>query len=217
MPPRLRALQEAERRSTRSLREQGAELREARIAAGLTQADVARALGSSASKVGRIERGEDMQVSAVDLARVAAVVGRQLWMRIYPAPGALRDAPQLDVEAKLLEEIKGAAWEVMLEQDVGIVGDLRAFDVELRGVVRIGVEFFTRLRDVQAQIRPVMQKQRDSGVDRLLLVFKDTHANRRAVREAGPALRAAFPMQGRLLIAALREGRDPGANGILFL
>lgn len=217
MPPRLRSVHEADRRIRASIREAGAELREARIAAGLTQSAVARALGWSASKVGRIERGEDLQVATSDLARLAAVVGRQLWMRIYPAPGALRDAPQLGLEAAFLEEIGPGAWHVILESDVGIIGDLRAFDVELRGAVRIGVEFITRLRDVQAQIRPIIQKQRDSGVDRVVVVLKDTHANRRAVREAKAALAAAFPMGGRALMAALREGRDPGGNGILFV
>lgn len=217
MPPRLRAVHEAERRIKRWLCEQGAELREARIAAGLAQSDVARALGWSASKAGRIERAEDAQVSAADLARLGSVVGRQLWMRLYPADGALRDFPQLALEARFLREIEAGGWAVVLESNTGIVGDLRAFDVELRGAVRIGAEFFTRLRDVQAQLRPVMQKQRDSGVDRLLLVFKDTHANRRAVREAGASLDAAFPVCGRALMAALRQGRDPGGNGLLFL
>jgi transcriptional regulator with XRE-family HTH domain len=217
MPPRLRALHEAERRIRRSIREDGAELREARISAGLRQADVARALDWSASKVGRIERGEDEHIGVVDLARIASVVGRQLWIRIYPAAGALRDAPQLALESRFLDKIESGHWHVILESDMGLVGDLRAFDVELRGTVRIGTEFMTRLRNVQAQVRPIVQKQRDSGVERLLLVFKDTHANRRAVREAGPALWDAFPMRGRPLLAALREGRDPGANGMLFL
>lgn len=217
MPPRLRAVHEAVLRAKRFLREQGAELREARLAAGLTQAEVALALGWSASKVGRIERGEDMQVSTLDLAQFAAVVGRQLWMRLYPAGGALRDAPQLGLEARFLEEIQPGEWKIVVEAGTNIAGDLRAFDVLLLREVKIGVEMFTRLRDVQAQIRPVMQKQRDAGVDRLILVFKDTHANRRAVREAGAALEVAFPLRSRTVMAALRAGRDPGGNGIVFL
>ncbi len=158
-----------------------------------------------------------MQVSTLDLAQFAAVVGRQLWMRLYPAGGALRDAPQLGLEARFLEEIQPGEWKIVVEAGTNIAGDLRAFDVLLLREVKIGVEMFTRLRDVQAQIRPVMQKQRDAGVDRLILVFKDTHANRRAVREAGAALEVAFPLRSRTVMAALRAGRDPGGNGIVFL
>lgn len=217
MAPRLRAVHESVLRLKHLLREEGAQLREGRLAAGLTQAQVAMSLNWSASKIGRIERGEDMQVGALDFGRIAAIVGFQLWLRLYPAAGALRDAPQLALEASLLQEIKPGDWKVILEADTGIAHDLRAFDIVLVGPVRIGVELFTRLRDVQAQIRRVIQKQRDAGVERLILVFKDTHANRRAVAEAGAPLRAAFPLGGRAVMSALRAGRDPCGDGIVFM
>jgi transcriptional regulator with XRE-family HTH domain len=217
MPPRLRPVHEAVLRLKHVLREGGAELREGRLAAGLTQGQVAMTLGWSASKVGRIERGEDIGVSALDLGRLGAVIGFQVWLRLYPAGGPLRDASQLAVEAGFIDDIKPGGWKVVLEADTGIAQDLRAFDLLLVGPVRIGVEVFTRLRDVQAQVRRVIQKQRDAGVDRLLLVFKDTHANRRAVAEAGTALKAAFPLSGRAVMTALRAGRDPGDGGIVFV
>ncbi len=203
-------------RMKRELREDGLELRRARLAAGLTQKRVAAALGWSGSKVGRIERGEDAQVGIVDLARMASVVGRQCWLRLFPAAPAVRDAPQLALGGRFLK-VLGTAWKVLLEAGSEIVGDPRAFDVLLRGPVTIGVELITRLHDVQLQVRPIMNKQRDTGVDRVILVLSDTAANRRAARDAGPALDAAFPVRGRRLLDALRSGADPGGNGLIFV
>ena len=85
------------------------------------------------------------------------------------------------------------------------------------GATRVGVAIETRLRDWQALLRREHLKARDGQVDRILLVLLDSHANRRAVREAGEALRAELPLDGRALRRALREGRDPGAGGLLFL
>jgi len=63
----------------------------------------------------------------------------------------------------------------------------------------------------------MLNKQRDSGVSSMVLVVAATHANRRAVAEAGSVLRAAFPLGTRAILAALRSGRDPGGNGLVFL
>jgi hypothetical protein len=105
-----------------------------------------------------------------------------------------------------------------LEAPIPAAGDLRAWDVLLRlESVLVGVAVETRLRDVQELLRREQQKLRDSGAQRLILVLLDTAANRRAVREAGPALRNELPLDGRAILRALREGRDPGAGGILFL
>ena len=215
MPPKLRAVHEAQMRMARELHEDGLELRRARLVAGLTQKRVAASLGWSASKVGRIERGQDAGVAIVDFARIAAVVGRQCWLRLYPGAPALRDAPQLQIAKRFLSLV-GTSWKVFVEAGTEIVDDPRAFDVLLRGPVSIGVEFITRLREVQLQVRPIMNKQRDSGVDRIILVLSDTAANRQAVADAGPALDAAFPMRGRRVFAALRSGEDPGGNALLF-
>lgn len=86
----------------------------------------------------------------------------------------------------------------------------------LRGPMAIGVEFITRLRDVQAQVRAAMLKQRDSRAARVILVIRATHANRRAVLEAAAVLGATFPVRSRAVLAALAAGRDPGRNAIVF-
>jgi hypothetical protein len=85
------------------------------------------------------------------------------------------------------------------------------------GTARAGVAVETRLRDWQALLRREQAKARDSNVGLIILVLADTHANRRAVREAGEALRSELPLDGRGLRRALREGRNPRASGVLFL
>ena len=98
-----------------------------------------------------------------------------------------------------------------------MTGDLRAFDLMLRrAATRVAHEFISRLYDVQAQIRPLLQKQRDAGGGALILVIKDNAENRRLVREAGETLRDLFPLSSRDVLQAIREGRDPESNGIVF-
>ena len=69
---------------------------------------------------------------------------------------------------------------------------------------------------MQAQIRPLTQKQRDSSVNTLILVIRDNVENRRLVREANGMLRDLFPLKTREVLQAIREERDPGGNGIVF-
>lgn len=52
-------------------------VREARQAAGLTQADAARALGVSQSQVSKIERGE-RKIDPLDLAKLAKLYGKRV-------------------------------------------------------------------------------------------------------------------------------------------
>jgi transcriptional regulator with XRE-family HTH domain len=217
MANRLSAVDDAARRVRRDLMDLGTDLREARIAAGLTQAEVARRLGWSASKIRRIELGDDPRASAWDLALFAAVVGLAFPMRLYPAKGRLRDAAQLGLQERFLAEVQPGRWRVLLEESVPLPGDLRAFDVMLRGPLAVGLEFITRLRDVQAQVRAAVQKQRDSRADRVIMVVGSTHANRRAVRQAGAVLASAFPVRTKAVLSALRRGQDPGSNAIVFL
>ena len=59
--------------------------------------------------------------------------------------------------------------------------------------------------------------KRDAHLDRLFLLMPETRRARTFLREAEETLRAAFPLSTRGVLAALDEGRDPGADGIVVL
>lgn len=198
-------------------RQLGDELREARLSAGLSQAFVARRLGCAASSVSRVERGLWPGVSLEFAARLGAVLGRTVRTAVYPTGASLRDAGQLRLLNRLQSHVPSPPWRWTLEMAVA-PGEMRAFDAGASGPAgRVAFDAWTRVRDVQAQARRSLLKSADGGVDRLILVLADTSHNRAAVREAGEALLRAFPESGRSTLRALRAGRMPAANGIVFL
>jgi len=192
------------------------EARNARLGLGLRQVNVARALDVSRARVSRWELGQSAP-SLRDAARWLRIVGLELSVRTYPADNALRDIAHAALIARFLHRL-GPNMPYQLEAAVRRVGDRRAWDVRLRiGSTTVGVAAETRLRDWQALLRRERGKCRDDRVDRLLLVLADTHANRNAVRAAGVTLRAELPYDGRSIWPALRENRDLGADGYLFV
>lgn len=207
----------ARRRAVRVTREFGESLRELRSARGLSRRALVEALPISASKLARWEAGRPPYPNLFEAVLVARLLGHDLVARLYPAGDALRDEAHLRVEARFLA-LLAADVPRTLEAVIPGPGDRRAWDVQLLlGAVRAGVAVETRLRDVQALLRREHAKMRDSGVDRFLLVLLDSSVNRRAVQAAGEMLRVALPLDGRTLLPALRHGRDPGGNGLLFV
>jgi len=164
-----------------------------------------------------MERGEADGLRVIDLARALAVVGLDLHLRAYPLGSALRDAAHL----RLLERLRsrlgdGAMWatEVPLPQP----GDRRAWDAVVRiAAVRIGVEAETRARDSQELQRRLGAKQRDGGVDHVVLLLADTRHNRTFLRTVGEGFRSMFPVDGRTALRRLSEPSDPGGNAIILL
>lgn len=195
----------------------GREIRLARIRGGVIQRRVGARVGRSASRISRVERGRVPRVSLVELASIAAAVGLKLYVNAYPAGRRPLDAPQL----ALLESFNGRlhhSWERKLEAVVPIEGDLRAVDELLRNEsCTCAVEAITRFIDGQAQIRAARAKQRDINADRLILLVKATHANRRLLRDAGPVLADAFPVRTRKALEALAGGEDPGGDCLILL
>ncbi|MEX0710676.1 MAG: helix-turn-helix transcriptional regulator [Chloroflexota bacterium] len=217
MPTKERLVDLGTRRGDRLVREFGADLRTARQAAGLSQAHVATAIGTSRTQVGRWEAGEPPLIDLREAARLWRVLGRDLVVNTYPAGTPLRDAGHALLLQRLLALLHPRIRR-RLEAPIPLPRDQRAWDVLLEfGTSRVGVAAETRLRDWQALLRREQLKARDSQVDWILLVLLDSHANRQAVREAGAALRSELPLDGRAIRRALRDGRDPGAGGYLFL
>jgi transcriptional regulator with XRE-family HTH domain len=195
------------------------DIREARPASGISIREVARAAGMSASQASRIEHGRLATVSIDQIARVAAVVGLDARLRVYPGPDPIRDAAQVALLERLRARLPSTV-RMRTEVPLPIPGDLRALDGvldRLTGDKRLPVEAETRLHDAQAQTRRQMLKIRDAGFDHLLVVVSDTRRNREAVRAAETVLREMFPLSARQALAALGAGRHPGGSAIVLL
>jgi len=217
MANRVRRIDEAAIAGRRLQADLGAELREARLARGLRQIDVARATSVSPSRISRVEHGLLRDLAIADVARHGAAVGLRLHARFYPTGAGLRDAAQLDLLRRFRARI-GDAWNWQLEAPLNIPGDMRAFDLLLTGTGgTIAVEAITRLRDTQAQLRELTRKQRDGQVPRLLVLLAATHHNRDALGSAAEVLATTFPLTTRVTLAALAKDEDPGQNGIVLL
>jgi transcriptional regulator with XRE-family HTH domain len=217
VPGRRRSLADAESRGQQLARQVGREIREARLAAGVSQADMARAAAISQSRISRIERSIGRGATLVELSRVASLVGLKLWIQCFPALDRIRDAAQL----RLLDEFCRRFAPIVVwrtEVPMPMRGDLRAVDgVATMAGCRVAVEAWMRLSDLQAQSRAAELKRRDLGADRLVILLADTPHNRRMLRASERAIRHSFPLGTRAIMSALADGRDPGADGVVLL
>jgi transcriptional regulator with XRE-family HTH domain len=217
MVTRERRLDRGKRLAQRALTIVGDELREARLGAGLTQRQVAAAVGISHAELSRIERGEASWVSYETLVMLGAVLGLDLPLRTFPAGEPIRDIAQLTLLAKLRGLLPdGLRWRT--EVPLAIPGDRRAWDAVIEGRGwRVPVEAESRLRDVQACSRRVALKGRDDQSAVVILLVADTRHNRRVLRLAGPDLAAEFPVTGAKVLAGLTKGAPPSESGIVLL
>lgn len=211
---RLRAtgLQHADR-ITRQL---GAEARDLRRAAGVSQATLAAAIHVSRGWVGDFELG---RLRVLDLRTVAilfALLGQKMSVKAFPTGEPLRDAGQSRLLGRFNQRL-ASIWRRHLEAVMPISSDLRAWDELLVGPVSIGVDAETVLRDLQATERAMAAKLRDSGCDRMILLVAASDRNRSLIRTHIGALRQTFPLGTREVMTALAAGRDPGANGLVVL
>jgi transcriptional regulator with XRE-family HTH domain len=217
MAVRDRRLDRAARMSREISVRLGREQRDARLAAGLSQRDAATAAGMSHAQVGRIERGVLRSVSIDQICRLAAVLGLDPSVRLFPSGDPIRDAGQ----NRLLERLRirihsGLGWRA--EVPFPNTGDLRAWDAVIRGEGWcLAVEAETRVADGQALERKLAIKRRDGGIDNVALLVADTRSNRAALAAIGPGLAADFPLGRRQILQPLAEGRDPGGSGIVMV
>ena len=218
MSNRERRIERGEWLIRRDLEEAGVDLRNARLAAGLSLQEVGRKVGVVPSVILGHERAKLPGPRPAVLARHAAAVGIRVRIKAYPEGEPLRDAAQVGLVHKFRQRLPSAQ---PLQLEVPVTDDDRdgrAWDavVALAGG-HCALEFVTRFHDCQAQLRAFHLKLRDGSVDRLVIVVNATHANRRAVAAAAGILDDTFPLGTRSLVASLAAGRDPGANVLMFL
>ena len=194
------------------------ELREARLAAGVSQAMVARAAGISASRLSRLERAELRDVQLAPLCRAARALGLAPSLRLFPAGSPVRDAAQLSVLDRLAAVLP-ATLRLQREVALPIGADLRAWDAAIEGDTETAfVEAESHLRDVQAFQRRVALKVRDDPRARIvLLVATRSRHHRQVIDEHREALRPLFPLDGAAVLRFLRAGRIPPLGGIVLL
>lgn len=217
MPSRHSRITEARRSADRDLRAVLVDARLAREQAGLTQRQVATAVGWSRDSVTNLEAYRVQHLRFGQLAAYASAVGLRLRVTAYPDGPSLRDVAQLAVTRRLLSRVSDR-WRRRLEVPIPIPGDRRATDLVL-GVAAgsVSVEVVTRLRDAQAQLRAALLKSRDARTDCLVVALAATHSNRAALAAVRDLVRDDFPLDTRPVLAALEAGRLPAGNGIVLV
>jgi transcriptional regulator with XRE-family HTH domain len=194
----------------------GRDLRDARLALGLSQASVARAAGISRSVLSLIERGLAPNLTIAHAATLASILGLELSLKLYASEPVLRDAGHVRLLARFRRTV-AASWRWRYEAALAVSGDARAWDAVLLGPVAVAVEAETHIHDVQAMLRRIALKMRDSSVDHVAVVVADTRHNRAVIAIAAEQMETALPCPRRRLFAALRQGVDPGASGLVLV
>jgi transcriptional regulator with XRE-family HTH domain len=215
-----RAVERGRQRAADLRRSLGLELRTARLSHGLSCRDVGRAAQVSASEVSRIERALVKEVSVERLSDLCAVLGMELAAKAYPVnTDALRDAGQARVLKRLWSVIAPSiVWRT--EVPLPLPGDRRAWDATMTAANRswqYGVEAESHPTDGQSVKRRVTLKQRDGGMDGVILLLPDTRQTRAFLREYGTLLRSDFPIPGATALRRLAAGEDPQGSAVVVL
>ncbi len=217
----------------------GASLREARLASGLRQADVARRAGLSQPEISELERGHGAGSSLMTWAMAAEGIGEQLVGFLEGVPGAERprDYQHLKGQQLVIEAAGGGRWvarpELLLDTDAERG---RSIDVALLRAERreaAVVEIWNFFNDVGAAQRSLdgkiatLERQlttvrdiRDAGPFRVagLWVVRGTKRNRKLVREFSAFFSAAFTGGSRDWLGAITDSTVPMpiGNGMVW-
>ena len=81
----------------------------------------------------------------------------------------------------------------------------------------VGVEAETRLRDIQAFVRRIRERELEGGANEIVVVLAGTVTNRRLVGQLLEALGPRYATSRRAVLNALREGRRVPGSGVVLL
>jgi transcriptional regulator with XRE-family HTH domain len=215
----VRAIERARRLGDRFLRDAGTTFRETRVALALSQAHVAGAAGISRTRYGRIEASRVTTLTILEFTSVAAVLGLDPAVRLYPGGTPVRDSGHASKIRGFVANTRAPLIQ-RTEVPLPVQGDrteLRAWDLVLvGGQERTTAEFEMRLADVQALLRRIGMKRRDDPSEHFVLVVADTRTNRRVLAEYGELFTDLPRLSTARVLAALRGGRHPGSGLVLF-
>jgi transcriptional regulator with XRE-family HTH domain len=217
MPTRQRAVDLGTARGRKAVADIARELELARLNHGLSYTEIGRAVSLSDSQVGRIARGRSPSLSIELASRLLAVVGLELSVRAYPKGQPVRDAAHLGLLDAFRSQIHPSLrWRT--EVPLPVIGDLRAWDAIVGGRDwDLAIEAETRPPDLQALDRRLALKQRDGGIDSVILLLSDTRHNHELVRGNDAWVSTRFPVVGRRALELLSAGANPGGSSIVFL
>jgi len=184
----------------------------------LSQRAMARELHRSQTALVRLERLARIdRISFVDVAEMASMLGLEVGATLHVLGDPLRDRGH-QVLITRFRALLAATIRVIAEVPLPNVGDRRSWDLLLRCVGQlIGVEAETRVRDAQALVRRMRERERDGGVDQIVLVLAESAVNRRLLPDLLEALGPRFSTSPRLIRRALREGQPLPGSGVLLV
>ncbi|HWH24743.1 MAG TPA: helix-turn-helix transcriptional regulator [Candidatus Limnocylindria bacterium] len=191
------------------------ELREQRKTLGISQRAMARELGCNQSQLWRIEAGR-VEVTVRRMSEMASILGMEISLGLHPIGDPIRDKGQQAL-VKRFRALLAPAWRVTQEMPLAITGDLRGWDVFLRGPQRVGADCETRIHDIQALTRRTHLRERDGNADVILIVLSDSATNRRLVNELRQALGERYATPPRQMLAALRRGERLPGSGVMLV
>jgi hypothetical protein len=199
----------------------GSELRIARVATGLTQAQLGAIAQVTQQEVSLAELGA-ASVSFSARCRLAAGCGHELGWRLYPvATVRLRDSGQLSI-AQVIATSAHPSWQVRLEVPVA-AGDARAADLVLTGAQQtLHIEVERAIVDLQAQLRSAQLKRQELAKQetrpiQLILAVPDMPSTRQRLAPFGELIGRALPVPSRRIWHAIRHGEALDGDGILFV
>lgn len=220
MATRQTRLLRGRRRGDVLVRRTLSELRERRMMLGISQHAMARELGCSQANLWRTE-AEEVAVTVVRLSEMASVMGLELSIGLHELGDPIRDKGQQALAGRFAA-LLSPRWAVTSEALLPMPGDLRAWDKLLRltGAERgqlVGVDLETRIRDAPALVRRTRMRERDGGVDAIVIVLSDSATDRRLVAQLRDALGHDYATNSRVLLKALREGSALAGSGVVLI
>jgi hypothetical protein len=180
---------------------------------------MAKELGWSQAQIWRLENRQ-VELSVVRLSEMASILGLELSVSLHDIGDPIRDKGHQAV-GRRFDAIPSSAWRSLAEVLLPNVGDRRSWDRVLRLLAEPaqvgGVELETRIRDIQVLVRHTRERERDGGVDHILIVLSDSATNRTLIGQLRDALGDAYQTAPREIFRSLRHGAPIPGSGVIFI